>query len=144
MKAFLWMIIFLVGLVSPGLADITCPQCGYDNGDNDRYCLECAAEIRSQTPEEKKKVTRQIPASGKTFETDSITVDFKDQDIRNVIRIMEHEYKLTIPYPATMRGSITLKRYDTPAILILKQCLHKVNHELIPWHSSYKVIPQKS
>jgi hypothetical protein len=34
---------------------VKCPKCGYTNKKEDRYCLNCAAELRPMTEEEKKK-----------------------------------------------------------------------------------------
>ena len=34
-------------------AEIACPSCAYKNADENRYCENCAAEIRDLTPEEK-------------------------------------------------------------------------------------------
>ncbi|MCK5707753.1 MAG: thioredoxin family protein [Candidatus Aureabacteria bacterium] len=51
----LFVIMFFVS-VSVIYADILCPECGFKNLYEDRYCLECATELREITSEEKAKL----------------------------------------------------------------------------------------
>ncbi len=61
MKKFLLRLCFAFALGSWTFADVSCPQCGHPNAEEDRYCEECASELRPWKPEDHKEIPKPVP-----------------------------------------------------------------------------------
>jgi type II secretory pathway component GspD/PulD (secretin) len=99
-----------------------------------------AAEAASAAPGIVAPATRNRDAAGR----DTLSVDFPDEDIRNILRNVADLFELNIIMPDTLQGKTTIKLRDVTWRQIFQSVLQPVNFTYIEEGNIIKIVSAES
>jgi len=99
-----------------------------------------AAEAASAAPGIVDPATRNRDAAGR----DTLSVDFPDEDIRNILRNVADLFELNIIMPDTLQGKTTIKLRDVTWRQIFQSVLQPVNFTYIEEGNIIKIVSAES